>query len=812
MNPALALNNFVSEQPSEKTYVHKDKDFYYTDETIWLNLYLLEGSSHLNSEKSQLVYIDLLNENDSLLIQKKLYVENGNASSQIDLNNSFKSGLYTLRAYTHYMQHESNPVPYEQQITILNHKHKSKLTKTIKTPSKSPLHYNKSITAESALQISFAPEGGPMVNGIETSVAIKITDQSSKGVSTQGKIVDEKDKIIAFFKSQEFGLGVFKIVPLANKKYFAVLGDSTKYELPKALPKGYILNIKNKGDVLFIDLITNIPKGLSGFYLLGHIRGQIIYKHRVSQEYDGNSYRIRFLNTEVSKGIAQFMVFTADANLVCERSLFIHHNNNDVKLSIDSINGPFETRKNVSANLNVVDKEGKQVSANVSLSVTELDRLDLSNSNHSLENWLLLNSDIGAAIANPGYFFEDVSSRKKNLLDALMMTQKRNFFNWKKVLEKDSVPQMNTNVEKGIIITGSVVDFKNKLVPKQAHVKLRLLGLVDGVQEEEKVTNTNGEFSFGPYVFSDTLKAVINAESLEKRRNGKSQKLTILIENQPFFHKSKRKNSLRNSYILQDQKTGSSTTNFRSPSTIDFQMDSNVIELDEAIVSEKKITRQDSINVAFKKLSPLYTSPARRIFPDSLPGSYLRVFDLLKLYGARFVGAFPNEVILLRLRFGGSPLFVVDGLDVDAAFVDAMNVDDIEFIDILNPGNAGGYSNRSGNGVVVIYTRGSLNLPQKRKPINLPNIKGFEVAGFSAVKNFQITDYSTSKTEQSKQDHRSTLYWQPNIKIKSSEQQNSSSVSFYTNDLPGKYVIRVEGITTDGRPINAVKVFEVIEK
>ena len=653
-----------------------------------------------------------------------------------------------------------------------------------------------------------------MVNGIETFVAIKVTDESGKGIATQGKIVDEKNQIVSFFKSQEFGLGVFKILPRANKKYFAVLGDSLKYDLPRPLLEGYILNTKNKSDVVLIDITTNIPKGLNGLYLLGHLRGETIYKQRIPSEYDKNSYRIRFLNTEIPSGVAQFSLFTANGDLLCERSLFIHQKDNGLQLSIDSISGSYTPRQEVSANLSVIDTDGKQVSSNVSLAVTSVDRLDLSDRNHTIENWLLLNSDIEASLANPEYFFEDNLESKRNLLDALMMSQNRSLFKWGKTLGQESTQEMIISPEKGITISGRIVDFKNKLESKQASVKLSILGLINGVHEAEKVTDANGEFQFGPYVFLDTVKVIVNAESFEKRKNGKSKNLAILIENQSTFHKRVSKNRPKNGYILQNYKMTSPKSVFPSPTSIDFQMDPKVIKLDEAFVSEKKKTRQDSINIAFKKLNPLYSKPSHRFFIDSSPGANgLEIFDVFRrLPGAQVMGSFPNQKLLLRLRYDGSPLFIVDGVPMKMDMVQSMNTAEIEFIDVLDQSSAGAYVSRARNGVVVIYTKGSLNLSQKRKPIAVPNIKGFEVTGFSSVKTFQNTDYSASKTEHSENDYRSTLHWQPNININNSEQQNNSEIFFYTSDVPGKYVVKVQGITADGRPLSAMQVFEVKEK
>ena len=58
-------------------------------------------------------------------------------------------------------------------------------------------------------------------------------------------------------------------------------------------------------------------------------------------------------------------------------------------------------------------------------------------------------------------------------------------------------------------------------------------------------------------------------------------------------------------------------------------------------------------------------------------------------------------------------------------------------------------------------------------------------------------------------DYRTTLYWEPNINITDSE---SADVSFFTGDLSGEYLIKVEGITMDGRPVSTIESFNVSEK
>jgi hypothetical protein len=45
-----------------------------------------------------------------------------------------------------------------------------------------------------------------------------------------------------------------------------------------------------------------------------------------------------------------------------------------------------------------------------------------------------------------------------------------------------------------------------------------------------------------------------------------------------------------------------------------------------------------------------------------------------------------------------------------------------------------------------------------------------------------------------KPDYRNVLYWSPDIKTKTGKKH----ISFYTSDLPGKYVVLIQGISDTG--------------
>ena len=79
-NPFLALiqgkmQDYTLNNYPEKVYIHTDKPYYSLGEKIWFSAYLLNGSTHEKSTKSKILYAELIDENDSIISQKKLYIK-----------------------------------------------------------------------------------------------------------------------------------------------------------------------------------------------------------------------------------------------------------------------------------------------------------------------------------------------------------------------------------------------------------------------------------------------------------------------------------------------------------------------------------------------------------------------------------------------------------------------------------------------------------------------------------------------------------------------------------------------------------------
>ncbi len=89
------------QQLYEKIYVHTDRPYYFSGETIWLKGYINYASPLLRDSLSQTVYVDVVRETDDRQIASRTYrIDSGRFQGNIPLADQLAPARYVLRAYT----------------------------------------------------------------------------------------------------------------------------------------------------------------------------------------------------------------------------------------------------------------------------------------------------------------------------------------------------------------------------------------------------------------------------------------------------------------------------------------------------------------------------------------------------------------------------------------------------------------------------------------------------------------------------------------------------------------------------------------
>lgn len=807
------LNAFTTINRPEKVYLQTDKDFYTKRDTLWFKTYIVDGVSHTISNKSRVIYVELVDSSQKVIEQRKIYAGFAGGSGDIVLSENIATGSYSLRAYTKYMLNEEEPFFFQKEILIWPYAKNSKKSSKKNAREKRSLERLKDGTTRKSttkFSVQFFPEGGNLVNGLNSVLGLKITDSKGKGISLAGKIKDQNNSLITMFSTSEFGLGrvQFKVAP--GTDYFAEIeidGLLEKYEISKPLAKGYVLQVNNMGEYIQIRVSTNVLNGLNGSMLLGHIRGETALKY-IAENKTENSYELKLSTAELNDGVGTFTLFTPEGEPVCERLVFIENPNNRVNLSLKTKDSTYGFRKEVSVDLAVLDELGLPLSGNFSMSVVS--EHGLKNEAESIKSWLLLSSDLCGTVENPKYFFEDDSKSRKNLLDILMLTHGWRRFVWREVGTNEGDAKSQFQPEKGIVVKGTTVNLNNRQEPLKSSVSFTITE--PSAYQEETLTDSQGKFSFGPIIFRDSLKAFIRAfDDVDGKKEAAihlaSPFPTIPIKDSlgghdPLIKMTPSQTNLEEAY---KQKMN------------DFENDPQVIELDEAIGKGRLKTKKQLINEALNERT-MYGQALNRVIPDSiLDSEFYSVIDLIERHvaGVRVIGQYPNQRIELRPHFGGNaiidnsslnsehpkdPLYLLDGIPVSSGFAQGMFGGEVLFIDVLkNAGEIAQYGMRGANGVIALYTHRGENYEfvQEREP----DVDNIVIPGFYRAREFYSPNYSIVSRGHDKPDFRTTLHWEPDINLSDIA---PNYFTFYTGDIPGVYIIRAEGMTHDGRPISGI--------
>ncbi|MBA4167177.1 MAG: hypothetical protein H0X41_06495, partial [Chitinophagaceae bacterium] len=220
-----ALHILDSRYPQEKLYLHYDKSYYNPGETIWFKAYIF--SSNIPSQISKTLYAELLDEKGKVLQRKVSPVVVSSAAAAFDLPPDLSSSVLYVRAYTDWMLNFDTSFLYSKAIPIVQIK---------KTPIKA-------LAAPKSF-LQFFPEGGDLVNGLESRIAFKATDIKGLPYKVSGDIIDSKGKTITSFTAAHDGMGFFTVTADEKNPYRANWKDAAGKMQQTPLPQ-----VKNDGIV-----------------------------------------------------------------------------------------------------------------------------------------------------------------------------------------------------------------------------------------------------------------------------------------------------------------------------------------------------------------------------------------------------------------------------------------------------------------------------------------------------------------------------------------------------------------------------------
>lgn len=862
------LNEYTGKYPQEKIYLQLDKPYYAIGDDIWFKAYAINTKTSAPSNISKILYVELINEKDSVKKQLKIPLMSGITWGDFKLTDSLNEGNYRIRAYTNYMRnfgadfffdktikignswankvftqtkysfakennadkvtatihfedkngvaYKEGDVSYDVQLdyrSIAKGKTKTslagdavieftspqaasgktgKIIATLTLPDKQKIVKQIPLTSTSNdIDVQFMPEGGSLIENLPQRVAIKAVNATGHGEDVKGVVLDDAGTAITTFETSYQGMGSFVFNNQPDKKYTAKItfrdGSTKDVKLPLAQKSGYAIAINNldTGKVALKIMASQDFVNGSELKIVAQQAGNVYYVSKAKM--DKQVLMANVAKSKLPNGIIQFTLFSATNQPIAERLIFVNNKSDllDLNLSTAGISTQVRGKSSFAFDASFLSKP---VLGSFSVAITNATKVEPDEDNESnILTSLLLTSDLAGYVEKPNHYFLNEDVKTRGQLDNLLLTQGWRRFAWKNIIN-DVAPNITYKPENSITISGTVTK-GNKPVEGG---KVMIMASKGSVFILDTVTNAEGKFVFDNLEFPDSTKFVVQARTKTDRKY-----VDINVDIVPGQIVTKNKNSADveinvNNAMMRYIKE--SDNYFNEMARLGLLERS--IKLDEVTITEKRNPAKNSANLNG-------AGNADYIMTSDDLSTCITLSQCLqgRLPGVIFKGNVPY-----LMRSQNTPMSIMlDGMQVEADFLDNIVPTDVESIELLkNIGNTAIYGFRGGGGVLVITTkRGGGNTNFNRYA---PGILTVNPKGFSPSRTFYMPKYTPQNNNANTKDLRTTIYWNPQVVA---QNDGKAKFDFFNANEPGKYRVVIEGLDALGHLGRKVYTYDV---
>lgn len=636
------------------------------------------------------------------------------------------------------------------------------------------------------IDIQFMPEGGEALTNIDHKIAFKAVNEFGKGADIEGFIVDETNTEIVKIKSFHQGMGAFVINQKENKTYFAQIVSPFYIKIP--LPKA-----KNQEYALMVDTLKN--KVLQGkfyapqnktIYLTAQSGGKIFFSAKIKAKQGVN-----FFNFDTHKekiGIAQITLFDEQKQPRAERLVFLNPDKK-LKINIKTDKAQYLPREKVNVNIQTTDENNLPVAANLSLAAVNEQILNIADDKQDdMLSWLLLGTELKGKIDEPNFYFNPKEKKAIAALDFLMLTQGWRKFSWKNAQREKQyvkyVPEKNTT------ISGTIYHL-NGMIAKKAQVVLFETGKNN--KAAIAYTDENGKFLFLRTNPATPMQMMVKLH----KDNARCQ---IVLDKQDQYLTYQHANNYDNykyDNVMENESrvlSFNGTTNVKPKKTLQKDNKNDVISLQEETNQLSEVVVFSNNFDQVRNSSQTVTIVNKDILNGSLEQNLQGRIEGISVITGKSIAT--NDFKIRGMKsFGANamPLYIVDGVEVDAFYFSSLNVENIDFIEILKNASATAmYGGRAANGVIVVSNKKTLknkNEPSLQ-PINPYTSLLISNKNQNSVREFYLPKYDKLSKNENRNDFRSTVFWQGDI---NTDEKGQANVSFYNSDEITTFKLTAEG-------------------
>ena len=706
------------------------------------------------------------------------------------------------------------------------------------------------IPLKEELDLQFFPEGGSLVNGIESRVAFKAigTDGLSrkiKGVVREtGEGRPETGEVIISFESIHKGMGDFLFTPQKNKKYTAWVEYNNRlfnFPLPTSSDEAIALSVyySESADTVHVRVKYSPSKendpAYAGMYLTGSAYGKIRFITTLNPASAGSpdssavETRHCFVSTNIPaellpEGISHITLLNSDFKPISERLIYNEKGERfKVEVTLDSTS--YGLRSKVTLQVKTKDLDGNPVPSNLSLSVVDKEQVIKNSTVGSISSFKLLESELKGYFEDPGYYFSGNKTNHK-ALDLLLMTQ-----GYRRFLPKKSKPaEIKYFPERTYDINGKVVLRKhnNKNNFNYSDLVLNYLCSSGNSFYDQTRPDSLGDFSLSvPLQYGKPL-ALLRAYTSPGKMT-RAYMDNLLKGNQAYTSSGRlavpKEKSFKGDILIDEQPSFVITPPIHLPEITSPVID-YVRQLQEAKKSElSKLTNGIKWQINLPEVTIKAKSKDKEWYSrfeyeankivdmDSLDPTgkkYGNVYDLLvREFGARRIRDSRVETVIMPTRRGFKdwfPIYVINGKTYYNGgeggqiamsllnMLSSIKVNEIKKIMVLPYSNLTYYY--ADPGILGLGIRQSLvNIETYSKNTfrgDPDGIRTFIIDGLDSPRIFYSPRYEGSNKNNLLYDGRATIYWNPSL---STDVKGETKIAFYTSDRKTEFEIVINGIS-----------------
>ena len=772
------LDSLWIQQPVEKVYLHLDKEQYIPGEVVWFKMYLLEGKYHIPSYLSTVGYVECWNSEDSLIARKTIELTNGQGNGDFLLEEELPGGNYRIRAYSQWMRNSDRA--FLQYIKVMDG------TET----------QNSTVLPSGKPDIQFLPESGTFLAGCENQVGIKALGPNGLGIPVKGIIKDARGTELAKFATQHRGMGVVSLSPQKGDNYVAECiwkEDTFLYELPIPENKGIRMKVNSSPFITQVDIHVATGEASPTVNLLGLTRGELNFFVRIKLKQGANQLDIP--NSSFPTGVLQLTLLDEMRRPLSERMVWIDRKD-QLSINIDPPKKSIGMRAQVEIPLETAFEQGGLTPASISAAIAaEEAYYRRSPFQNSLKAHILLGSEAKGYLESPWEYFHGEEPMDEKI-DLLMLTHFWRKIQWEKSLGSTETPPQFL-IERGLQVSGKAMKLNGKPYPNAP-----LYLIIDNFFNiQESQTDEQGEFHFEGLSYNDTSQIVLQIKNEKRKQRPATFELySPTYPEAPQLQVREEEGAPLQEEITYVQQAQSHLANLKILSgEADYELET------------VEITGQKTYQEEKYDLKRMYARSDRTLRPDEM-GPKTNVIEVLRgnFQGYSLVGGPGNYRFQRRSTSSlpstvlGSgdpnarrePTFFVDGVLTSMDFVLTIPVENVDFIDIIEAGLRAEAIGQPGNiGVIAIYTKNGIEVPTSNRD-RLKGIFKTQGPGYSVTRSFYQPNYLVPDSSQRLPDLRNTLMWEPQLQT---DNLGRGMLEFFTGDVPGRYKVVVEGMTSDGK-------------